>query len=325
MTEETTLTAEQQRIVTDLAALQERHGWSDGQLCKHLFCGASTWNKIRNGAYWKEVKDPAPTLTKLALNLKALRRKLAGLARNLTRDWRELKEFKAVFEEVEAASAEGMSTVKRIIVFTAPTGGGKTALCAQLALRHEAVIVEARSTWRRSYWNCVRDLCEACGLDSGAMNPTVLEGELIAHLSNTGTVLAIDEAEFFGADALNLLKLIINRTPTVIVLCCMPEAYARWNRWFAHEADQVRRRTRRLLRQQCISPDDARLFLEDLGLNGCLKEASVLVTKAANTFGSIDTVKAVAAELRGASRISLDDVTKAIAYVQASNGTVPGK
>lgn len=323
MSTETKLTKEHQAVVDRLIELQQQLAKSDKIFCRdHLSYTDSTWNKIRNGQYWAAVKRPDDVLVQLTRDLRVLEREVAIASRfQGDRKFHEFDEFAAVLKSIRRCRAKGMHDPDRLVVFLADTGGGKSALCARILGQFNAVVVEAREAWKKSYFNCVKDVAAALNLDIGGINMAATIEDMIAEtLLKKRMVLAIDEAEFFGPQALNFIKQLLNRTPTVIVLCAIPSAFDKWNQWYKHEAAQLRRRTHIMIRQDRIQPKEAEVFLENLGLNGHRKEAGVLLAKAANNFGRFDIIQRVVDDLTEAGHIDLEEVQKSIQRVQAQMG-----
>lgn len=320
------LSEEQRETIASLTAWQERLKKTDALFCRdHLSYKATVWYRIKTGEYWTLVKSPDAACEQLSRDLRRLEREQAIASRYGTGEIFPLDDFRAVLRAVDQARAKSIADPDRLIVFLADTGGGKSVLCGQLAKEAGAKIVQAREGWLSSYFNCLRDFATAVGADTGSnASKGSMETDLLAFLAQKKTIIAVDEAEFFGAKSLNLLKLILNTTPTVIVICAMPEAYARWNRANWHEARQIRRRTHILIHQEAVHPNEASRFLSGGPAKGCLKEAAVLVAGAANQFGRFDTVKRIAvALLDGPAEADLEDVKKAIQRVQTFLGFTP--
>ena len=320
------LSAEQSALIAELERQQRQLGKSDGEFCRdHLSYSPTVWSRVKSGDYWTMVSDPESVLIQLALDLKNLERDLAYAQRHAAQEFREFDDFAAVLKAIRQCRAKDLADPDRLVVFLADTGGGKSALCAHVAREFNGVVVEAREGWTRSYFTCLRDIADALGVNAAKIfSKTTLEDEILRKLTSRRRVLAIDEAEFFGVGALNLVKLILNKTPTVILLCAIGEAYDRWNRSLWHEAAQVRRRTDTLIRQSVIRPKEVKPFLKECGLNGCLEEAANCVAQAANEFGRFNTVRTLARKLTGQAA-DLDDVISAVRLHKQKLGFPVGK
>jgi hypothetical protein len=122
------------------------------------------------------------------------------------------------------------------------------------------------------------------------MTPSDLEDAVISQLTRNDIVLAIDEAEYFAAPSINLVKLLLNRTRTVILLCAIPEAFDRWNSRHWHEASQLRRRTHSFIRHERVDPEHVKEFISTTELKPVTEKDCELISKAANQFGGYDFV-----------------------------------
>lgn len=325
-TEPFTPTAEQADTLAALIDWQGKLEKNDGIFCRdHLSYSATVWYRIKSGDYWNMVANRDPIFATLDKDLRRLEREQSIAARHAGAEWFPFADFKAVQSAVDEARAKPISDPDRLIVFLADTGGGKTRLCGRLAQDGGAVIIEAREAWKTSYFNCLKDFATALGVDT-RNNPTKgeMEEAILRELNKKRAILAVDEGEFFAAQSLNLIKLVLNKTPTVIVICAMPEAYARWNRANWHEARQIRRRTHALVVQEVIHPDEAARFLRKGPASAVAAAAGPHLAAAANQFGRFDLCKRVATSLRaGHPTADLEDVKKAITREQTLLGFTP--
>ncbi len=315
------LTTEQTDIIESLAKYQTQLGMSDGEFThSFLLFTATKWNKIKNGKYFQEVAVSESIFIEMKQALDKIQRQNARASVRNKHAFHEFTNFKAVFNAIEECRDK---TENRIIVYLAPTGGGKTALCRQI----EAVggcVTEARQNWLTSYYSALLDVSDSVGIFTGhGVSPRLLETKLIHRLCQNKRTLAIDEGEFFGKKVLNLWKLLDNKTPTVQVILAIPEAYRRWNTANSHEAKQLRRRTHAIITHEKISPTDAGVFLKPFNMNGSFEQAAVLASKAANQFGAYDFLTRLGHVLAKEKRVELDDVQAAIERVQVFMGIDP--
>lgn len=319
---------DQIEVIETLAQWQQKLGKPDTTFCRdHLAYSPAVWSRIQSGEYWKMVRSPLAVIAQLRKDLRRLEREQVIAARHAGAEWFAFDDNRAIMQAIDECRAKNLSDPDRLITYLADTGGGKTRLCGRLHEEHGAIVVQAREAWKTSYFNCLKDFCDAVGVDTKAnSNKGLMELEIINALNKRRTVIAVDEGEFFGAQSLNLIKLILNSTPTVMVICAIPEAYARWNRANWHEARQIRRRTHVLIHQEAIHPSEAAKFLASGPAKAIAKEAAPFLAAAANQFGRFDTCKRVARALAdGDDSPTLDDVKKAIARVQTFLGFNPGR
>ena len=293
---EFTISPETKELVEDLVKQQKSLGLGNEEFARrHLSYSSTVWSRVISGEYWGMVDDPDRVISTLQSNLRDIETARIQEARYGNQDFVPHRDAKDVLEAVKQCKAKPLSNANRLICYLAPTGGGKSQLCGRLIATEKAWVVEARVSWLRSYWCCLRDIARACGVNpEGYHSAEALENELIRRLNSRRQVLAIDEGEFFCAATLNLIKLLLNKSSVVIVLCVIPEKFDKWftNNW--HEAQQLRRRTHDLIRLAPCDQATARLFMK-----GVVNDEAELncVAAFARDFGSFTTLTEMRAEL----------------------------
>lgn len=314
------LDAEQQQVIDELATLQTELGLSDKKFAKdYLQYSDNSWYRIKKNQY--QVKDIDNVIISLRSSLKTARKTLAAAAKFRARSFLQLDDFKAVIKAVIDCKAKPLEDPDRIVFYLAPTGGGKSALCAQLVITFGACVIEAREAWKKSYFTALKDICEGVGIDTSEMyTPTEMETALFKQLDKKWHLLAIDEGEYFGAEALNLLKRIVNMTKTTILITCIGAKFDKWNAWYAHEARQIRRRTHVIIRFDGIEPTEAIRFLrcKVVGQDDA-RNVGELLANAANDFGAYDLLTRISQDL-GEESQTISDVSKAISRAEAALG-----
>lgn len=233
----------------------------------------------RTRSYFDEIKT-AEARAGLMEDLEELLAKLPALRLENERvgnlKLRAIEPFLAVAKAVRGC--RNKLSPERLVKVIGPTGAGKTTLRNYLAVEFRGELkmaaVESRDAWRPASQNfrqrcklvVLVDLCNALGISAGEYNRCgavpELEDLLIEFLTVHRRLLFIDEGEFFSSYALNLLKLLLNKTRVIIVLACTPRAHAKWNTWYADEADQISRRTDAVVSLEVLAPKDVDLFFE---------------------------------------------------------------
>jgi len=280
--------------------------------------GESKLSKILNAldhlsprSYFDEIQDTEAELARLAVIVDAIPMRRAMADRLNSQAVYELSQFRAVRVAVDECKSK--RTPERLIEYNAPTGGGKSMLCTYLMQKCGAKVVESREAWKRSYFTVLQDLAGALGCRLvGETRPAAMEDEIIKMQAVQTTVLAIDEAEFFGVQAINGLKLLLNKTRLIPVLCAIPEARDRWARYYPMENDQLARRTHAIVELSQLSPEDAALFFPSGAFKdreGALKHLST----EASRFGHYSLLRRVALRLQGVDKNGIDDVKAAVA------------
>jgi hypothetical protein len=230
--------------------------------------GPAKWSKILNAldsdgkkpSYFDEIKDPENLMAELRTLLDEIPLRRAQAERLNSLNVLELSKFRAL--KVAVDECRSKRTPERLVKFLAPTGGGKSMLCNYLARKCGAKVVESREAWKRSYITVLEDVSRALGLRlDGENRPTRIEDRLIEVFSQQNTVLAIDEGEYFGGQAINGIKLLLNKTRLVIVIAAIAEAHDRWNRYYKLEAEQLDRRTHAIVELSTIEPKGRRTIL----------------------------------------------------------------
>jgi hypothetical protein len=312
------------RAVIEALILEEKKSASAAEFSRDFLpFGDAKWSKIKN-AIDPEAKDSY--FDKVS---SAMQEELLGELRSLTdsipleraraermndQEIIPLSQFRAV--AVAVSECRNKKTPERLVKYLAPTGGGKSMLCNYLVKKEKAQVVEARDVWKRSYFTVLKDLCKALRISVTTDNsPSMLEDALIKELSSKRYLLVIDEAEFFGASAINGLKLLLNNTRLVLVTCSIPEAHDKWNRYFPMEAGQLSRRTHAIVELSVINPKDAALFFPDDQFKDP-ETALKFIAEEASRFGHFSLLKRVARRLEGDSRANADAVKKAVESAQ---------
>ena len=312
------LTADEREIIEALKRHEQELGLSQEQFAqRHLSYSATTWSRLKDGSYFEKIDGADKLFEALAADLRQIETSRLAEQRYGAREFFEHTDARLVLRAVGECRAKPLSDSNRLIVYLAPTGGGKSALCGRLR-REGARIVEARESWQRSYFSCLRDIAAAISVPvRDEYSPDRLEESILRRLNSKRHVLVVDEGEFFGARTLNLLKLILNKSTAAVVLCAIPEPYDKWNRKDWHEAQQLRRRTHALVRLEPCTSATAKLFLKGISTEeGALTAAAAF----ARTFGGFNTLQELRDELEGQERVSREELVKAGNRIRARRG-----
>jgi type II secretory pathway predicted ATPase ExeA len=232
------------------------------------------------------------------------------------------------FRDVEnaLAIARTVRNENRLVVFLAPTGGSKSALCRHLAVTRSAVLVEAKASWSGSYFATCLDVCAALGVRSSRAfdyrtNKRAAETKMLAALRSRDHLLCFDEgATSFSVHTAAAVKLILNQTRARVLMCGTPELLDRM--MASSEGRQLIRRCVCVVRAEVVSARDVRQFLVyDLD-----QDAVDLVVQAANDFGLYDHVTRVAEVLqldhKPGAAVPADAVRSAVKLARRQVGKV---
>jgi type II secretory pathway predicted ATPase ExeA len=280
-----------------------------------LRCSDATWSTLKSGTYPGNVE---PWLEKAEAALRLLEDEAAGQPAGS--ELLELSDAKAVIRGVRECAVEERN---RLVAFLADTGGGKSRLAKMLRARlgETVVIVEATEAWRDNYLAAICACLAALGETDIAATVRKAETQLVASLARSPRVLVVDEAHYSGRAALNLLKLILNKSQTRVVMLAMPKLWDDMQKAAWAECQQLRNRTFAKVALRQVGDADCRLFLAARlpgydGLNGDEKEVVRLCREAANRFGLFNTLDAICREAAREHGSGVEQIAAAIARVE---------
>ncbi|MBI5689277.1 MAG: hypothetical protein HZC55_04210 [Verrucomicrobia bacterium] len=310
--------------VKALLEYRDRLALTDTVLARrYIGISKTTWSQLQNGTY--PAQDPSAMLDKCEAALQLLsdeieRAEAGGHRAAIV----ELPHVKAAISGIKGCYGAPQN---RLVMFLAPSGGGKTTLARKLqeVYRGAFVAIEATETWRGSYFNAAADVAEALGITEAFTNPRAVEKAVFDALTTTPRIIGIDEGHYCGPQALNFVKAILNNTPSRVVILSIPQLWARMEEKAFEEAKQLRRRTHAKIVVERVEASDARRFLAARlpGYDARAADEREVVgacVAAANAFGLYDTLERICAEVgneAGGKDASLDVVTAAIKRVEA--------
>jgi hypothetical protein len=310
-----------QRLTLEKLAAEVDQSGSQEQFCRD-YCdfGSSKLSKILSAlnpdsdrCYFDDIKDPTREMEDLQFLVESIPLNRSLAASITSQSVHDLTQFRAVAKAINECGAK--TNPERLVKYLAPTGGGKSMLCAWLNQHKDlkARVVEVREAWKRSYFTVLLDIAAGVGTRiDGETRTAAIEDALIRFLSTKKILLALDEAEFFGPQAINGLKLLLNKTRLTVVLCSIPEAHDRWNRYFPMEADQLARRTHAVVELSAIATKDAAKFFDAKTFKDEPAALEYLCAEASR-FGHYSLLSRVATRLQGVEKNTLDDVKAAVA------------
>ena len=191
----------------------------------------------------------------------------------------------------------------RLVIVQGPSGSGKTYSARALAFRFGTKIVlsEADETWKESPNNMLGGLLRAFGIKELPQSADQRLVKLLELLTAKDYVLVIDEAHHLGPRTLNLVKTILNKTLSVIVLCAMDTLFRRLEMNAYEEARQLtQNRLCERVTLSTLNPRDVEIFIEGRleWHNGDLKKAVTATVNAATGRGYFAFVKAAVRHAR---------------------------
>ena len=258
-------------------------------------CSLSTWVRIQDDKY---TGDTTGVCAELAKALTALREKLRFAAAKQThaaaQTFYEMDIHRALYKALDKAL--NRSDEKRIVFFPAPAGFGKTTLIEQLPAKfghlRPVCKVQVTQAWERSYSAGLYSVARAIRCEVVVRSLYALEQAIFSALRMRPVILAYDDANSFGAHSCNMLRDIVTETPTVQLVCAIPELFEKMKgkAWFQVEQMNQRGAT---IEAQPIQPAELVPFVAPLGLNGDTAIACEELAVAANHYGKYRMIKSV--------------------------------
>jgi hypothetical protein len=199
-------------------------------------------------------------------------------------------------------------------------GSAKTRLGREITVMFGGYYVEATESWRDSYFSALCAIGRAVGVSEDQLlaGRELAEQKVINRFKARRSVLVIDEGEYFGPRTMNLLKMLLNQTETVIVLLAIPALFERWQKKSWEESRQLNRRCEAIVEAGPVIPADVAQFAgKRLTISDKAADVWGAIAKAANEFGHYSMVRRVIEELaRDGGSITKADAENAIRIVK---------
>lgn len=230
------------QLAAEVRNYQQERGWSDARLCKEIASVGSTKT-------YKRILDANDDLDELNLenqvrNFQSAIEIINGLRQKDRPAELEYEDFTNLEKSaiaVRRASLEDEECVARLVIIEGNTATGKDAVKRHLLkmFPNNAIALEATELWRLSPTTPLMSIHAALCIirrPQGDDNketpkppryPRELLGEIIAALKERKQILIINEAHHLGVPGLNIVKTILNMTPTIVVLECIPALLTR--------------------------------------------------------------------------------------------------
>ncbi len=201
---------------------------------------------------------------------------------------------------LNAAAAEEAGVQERAVVFIAKTGGGKTTVARHLREKiGRAVIISASVSWRSGLYSVLSSFLLALG-QPVPLTARAAELALMTFLTSNKITLILDEQDFFGRDALNLVRQILNGTRASVILLMIPETWDRLVRQGGEYGSQFCRRCATIVKAPDLTHREALTFLRE-SMRGVpdsdLKPAAMTLAISANKFGGFSLLDNCSAAL----------------------------
>jgi hypothetical protein len=286
---------------------------------KNLPFHPATWSKIQNNRYPGD----------LTIKLQQIRHAIYQMQSELAceskvasvKAYRMMHAQQAVLDAITVARKA--QNENRLVIFMAPTGGGKSELCRYLAAKKNAFVFESKESWRDSYSAFIHDVCAGLKTRNDSKTKRGVELKMLTRLTMYEHLLAFDEsATAFGGPTANGIKLILNQTRSIVVMCGTLELVSRMMR--TSEGAQLIRRCVQVIKIEKITSQEAKPFLPYTWSNEseCLKMA----VNAANQFGMFDTLTrlndVLAMDYQPGDQVEQRELAKALNIVRSQVGLI---
>ncbi len=318
---------------------QLERDWSDAKLCKEIaHLGSSkTYRRILDDADDLDQLNVENQLRNYHAALETIHA-LRAKDRPAEPEYDDFSNILNVRAAVGRAMLEDEDCVARLVIVEGQTGTGKDAARKNLlkVWPKVTVAVEATECWRDSLTVPAREIYKAlhivrqAGRDTKQVPapprfPADILNEIIAALRERKLILILNEAHHLGQRGLNLVKTLINQTPTVVVLECVPALLTRLLGGSYEEAVQLT--GNRLCERVYLAsppPDEILLMLERRAVTFADVETKNTAAKSiaddAPKFGNWRYVAQVTRRLYEASRkepVTLKTLIRAISDIRS--------
>jgi type II secretory pathway predicted ATPase ExeA len=316
---------------------QQREGLSDNELLKQcgLLGSTKTYRRILNPT------DDLSVGIDIERQLHAYQQQLlvietrAAAGAGAEDDYDDLDHV--VRARLAVTEAMGEKGNNRLVIIEGPSGAGKSTIRRCLIQRwpNIAVPVDADETWRESLTAMLSTLLIEVGpidrngstrnRDEVLIPPSAIDQKrkLFAALSAKRRILLIDEAHHMGVRTLNMVKSILNETPTIVVFLAIGTLLKRLEQNAYEEARQLTRN--RLCERVTLSAPDAKetlSFLQRRGVKfadaGEAKNCAAKLAEESRTRGNWNFVNLVARKARKASMKSPIDTEQFVEALTAA-------
>jgi hypothetical protein len=229
---------------------QAERDWSDAKMCEQIPNLGSTKT-------YKRILDPNDTLEELNVekqlgNYQAAVEQIRLMRQSCRIPEPEYADFTNVEETLFAVkeAIEEEESIARLVIVEGATGTGKDTAKRAMAKRWPKMVVEveADELWRDSLNTPLAAIINALGIrrqqDNGEpfrmpLYPLARQELIIEELRKRKLVMVINEAHHMGPRMLNTVKTLINKTPVVVVMMCIPKLLARMMTSAYEEAIQL--------------------------------------------------------------------------------------
>ncbi len=327
-------------LAREAQAYQLERGWSDAETCREI-------SNLGSTKTYKRILDDDDDLAQLNIEVQLSNYEAAAEFIRARRASErpveaEYDDFQNVSDSLAAvAGALQEPGIARLVIIKGETGTGKDTVKRALLKRWKKAIVhlEADELWRESLNTPLAEMIKALGVrreGEGAekfkmpLYPAGRQELLLEELNKRKLVILVNEAHRMGPRGLNLITTIINKSPAVVVLLCIPALITRLFSNAYEEAIQlIGNRLSEGVTLPTPQPNEIAVLLERRGLTFSDGETQNLATKAlateAPSYGNWAFILQFAREARrtnkGKGKITAEQFAAIIARCRAKRFT----
>jgi type II secretory pathway predicted ATPase ExeA len=312
-----------QEIASRIRDWQQNRNLSDNELCRR-FAGlgsTKTYKRILDGNLDELDPERQAHNYEQVLNLIEIESATTAVDEPTYDDLPHIVSVRLAVQD-----AIGEAGNNRLVIVEGPSGSGKTTAGRKLAERfgRKVVLSEADETWKDSLSNMLGGLLRALGVKSPPNGSESRKTLLLEKLRETPVALVIDEAHHLGQRTLNLVKTILNQTPSQVVFLAIPTLLRRLESSAFEEARQLtkNRLCERVRLDGCDTASVEKFLTRRLSFEkDTARPCAKTLSERAGQFGNWNFVNLVcrkARQLAGKDAVDSDTFAKAMQAAAAS-------
>ncbi len=212
-----------------------------------------------------------------------------------------------IYEDIDPAMSVAYAVARlipsqgkeRLVLIEGPSGSGKTESLRLVASKYRGSIaeIEAHQGWQ-TLTCALTDILRALGCKKNEIPVTkaAMIDKIIETLKERRTILAFDEGHHMTAECLNVIKSIINRTSSVVIIAAIGTL---WTKLTARNWEEARQLIHNRLLERVIlrspSTDDVETFLaRRCIIGGSIRHAATKIAQMAEVNGRYAYLRRIA-------------------------------
>lgn len=302
--------------------------WTDAEFVKRTALPATTWNLLKSGNHalpttQRSIKAVAEKLESVKARCAEIERELADQAKRLARldvtgRFVETEDYKALKDAITNAGAKVTArSEERLIVYVAPTRGGKTWMKQKLV--EEKLVnweISGLPSWRRSYTAILLAFADMFGVSAVKRGTAhIIETLVLKKARTMSGVVWLEEVQAICQEGQEFVKNLLNQTTLTIIISLTPRAHQDITELAGDEESQLLSRCEATLKAALVSPAFITAVAPDLWKKRHQPAQLQAIADAANERGAMSLVREVCQTLAKTCKgdfIGDDKVSQAI-------------